>query len=519
MRLSPHQVPARTGVAAGVLLMTIATYLTYGVGIVTNAVIARGLTPGDFGRYAYCLYISAILVVISNNGLTTSGIRFVAESLGANSLGSAQRTHGYLRRLSDYSQCAVLAAFVIIALLVRPLDWRTNLGLFIGVILVSSLAKARYLFDTSIAKGYSLFRIEAYSTVSIGLFTVLIAVVLFRLHADLPAYLLLFAVSSIGYWLAAALQLRRAGVTAVPGRPDAQILTRLMPHLRWTTVLTAVGIFGNKSIEVFLLNATHNAADVGFFVIGASLTRGGIDLLTSGLMTVLMPAMSNAFGRGGQSEVNRIFTGSTRYLAFAGLLAAGAGYFLALPTVELLYGPAYLRAVTAFQVMVVVAGLTLGESALGAMLSTTDRQRSRALLVSVQIGLTVLLALILIPLYGLAGALLSHAISRVLGITIVFWWVGRVYSIRPPIQTLCRLLLATIPAAAAGALCVWLEPGPMGYLAAAFIYVVLLVPATLLARCWTSDDLHHAGRLLQSLNNRVPLLCRWTAGLAARLGA
>jgi O-antigen/teichoic acid export membrane protein len=519
MRPHSSKIPARTGLAAGVLLMTIATYLTYGVGVVTNAIIARGLAPADFGRYAFAVYISGVLVVISNNGLTTSGIRFIAESIGAGSLQAAQRTHGYLRRLSDYSQTAVLAVFLIGALIIRPLDWRAAPAVFIGVILVSSLAKARYLFDTSIAKGYSLFRIEAYSTVSIGLLTTLAAAALYLMHVPLAGYLALFACSSLGYWIAAAWQLRRAGVARMSGRPDATLLSNLLPHLRWTTLLTAVGVFGNKSVEVFVLNATRGAADVGFFAIGAALTRGGIDLLTSGLTTVLMPAMADAFGRGGQQQVNRIFMDSFRYLAFAGLLAAGVGFFLALPTVELLYGRAYLRAVTAFQVMVIVAGLTLGESALGAMLSTTDRQRSRAVLVAVQIALTVLLALILIPLYGFVGALLAHAASRLLGTTIVFGWVSRVYGITPPVPALLRLLAATSPAAAAGAGCVWLIGGPGGYVAAAIVYAGLLLPATLFARCWTPGDLDFAARAIDRLGARAAFLQRWTAGLAARFGA
>lgn len=519
MRSPPPQSPARTGLATGVLLMTIATYLTYGVGVVTNAIIARGLAPADFGRYVFAVYISGVLVVISNNGLTTSGIRFIAESLGADSLHAAQRTHGYLKRLSNYSQFAVLAVFLISALVIRPIDWRSSPAVFIGVILVSSLAKAHYLFDTSIAKGYSLFRIEAYSTVSIGLLTVLGATMLYLAHAHLGGYLVLFALSSLGYWIAAALQLRRSGVATMPGRPEAALLSRLLPHLRWTTLLIAVGVFGNKSVEVFVLNATRGAADVGFFAIGAALTRGGIDLMTSGLMTVLMPAMSNAFGRGGQPQVNRLFTDSFRYLAFAGLVAAGTGFFLAPPTVELLYGAAYLRAITAFQVMVIVAGLTLGESALGALLSTTDRQRSRAVLVAVQIAVTVLLAVVLIPIYGFIGALWAHAVSRLVGNTIVFWWVSRVYAITPPVRWLLRLLAATLPAAAAGAGCVWLDGGAGGYVAAAIVYLGLLLPSTLFARCWSPSDLDLAGRLLDRLGAKAAFLRRWTAGLAARFGA
>jgi O-antigen/teichoic acid export membrane protein len=519
MRSLPQEAPARTGLAAGVLLVTIATYLTYGVGIISNAIIARGLAPADFGRYVYVVWISGLLVVISNNGLTTSGIRFVAELLGAGSVEAAQRTHGYLKRLSHYCECAVLIGFAVVALIIRPMDWRQALPLFVGVILVSAFAKSRYLFDTSIAKGYSQFKIEAYSTVGVGLMTMLLVVVLYLAHARLAAYLLLFGLSSVLYWLAAAVQLRRVGVAPAPGRPDAGVLARLRPHLQWTTLLTAVGVFGNKSVELFILNATHGASDVGFFAIGAALTRGGIDLLTSGLMTVLMPVMSNAFGRGGEAQVNRIFMDSFRYLAFAGLIAAGAGFYLAAPTITLLYGAAYLRAITAFQVMVLVAGLTLGESALGALLSTTDRQRSRAVLVAVQVAVTVLFAAVLVPIYGFIGAILAHAVSRLLGFALVFGWVSHMYSVKSPIRQLLRLLLAAGLAAAAAWGCLTLIHGLIGYALAAVVYVLLLIPLSLIARCWTPTDLALIARLLDRYAPRASRLRRWTASFGARFGA
>jgi O-antigen/teichoic acid export membrane protein len=517
MRPTPTQAPKRTGIGTGALLMTFATYLTYGVGIITNAVIARGLSPSDFGRYAYVIYISGVLVIISNNGLTTSGIRFVSEMLGGESLSGAQRIHGYLRRLSDLSQLLVLAVFVAIVLLVRPIDWQTQFALFVGVVVISAAAKARYLFDTSIAKGYGLFKVEAYSTVTIGSLTTLGAVLLYALHAPLSGYLLLFAASSLGFLLAAMLQLRRAGVATTAGRPEPEVLARLLPHLRWTMLLTGVAIFGNKSIEVFLLNATHGATDVGFFAIGAALTRGGIDLLTSGMATVLMPAMSNAFGRGGQPQVNKIYLDAVRYLVFIGLLAAGAGYFLALPTVQLLYGPSYQRAAVAFQVMVVVSGLTLGEGALGALLSTTDRQRSRALLVAVQIGVTVVLALLLVPAYGFPGALLSHALSRLLGVGTAFVWVNRMHGIMPPSRQLLRLLCAALPATAlsAGA-AVLIGHGAAGQLIAAAVYVAVLIPMSIYTHSWTRADLALAERLLERLGPRASKLRRWTGGLALR---
>ena len=85
-------------VLRSVLLTTGSTYVTYAAGLVTSMLIARGLGPADYGRYAYLVWLSGLLVLVMNHGLTTSAIRFVSESLGRKSLVDAQDVHRRLQR-------------------------------------------------------------------------------------------------------------------------------------------------------------------------------------------------------------------------------------------------------------------------------------------------------------------------------------------------------------------------------------------------------------------------------------
>jgi O-antigen/teichoic acid export membrane protein len=509
----PDKAPVPTGLASGVLIVTVGTYLTYAFGLLSNAIVAHGLAPADFGRYAYVVWLCGWLVLATNNGLTTSGIRFVAESLGGGSLHNAQRTHGYLRRLSRYSELVVLAAFTAVAWVIRPAEWQQSMPLFVGVVLISALAKSRYLFDISIAKGYGQFKVEAYSTVSVGMLTLLAWGILYVVRAPLTVYLLVFGASSVAYLLSASWQLRRTGVRAASGGLPPEVLMRLRRHLQWTMLLAGVGVFANKSVEVFFLNLASGPADVGFFTIGAALTRGGIDLLTSGLMTILMPVMSNAFGYGGEEHVNRIFVDSQRVFGFAGLLAAGVGFFLAAPTVELLYGPAYLRAIPAFQVMVLVSGVTLGEGAFGALLSTTDRQRGRAVLVVLQVAITIVFAAVLIPRYGFIGALIAHAVSRLLNFTGAYCWVNFLCNAKPPLRQWLRLALSAAVAALISLSCKWVVHGLVGDVLAAAVYGSLLVLLSLPVRYWTPRDFAALARSLQRYAPRANRLHRWVVNL------
>ncbi len=108
-------------------------------------------------------------------------------------------------------------------------------------------------------------------------------------------------------------------------------------------VLAFVAALSNKSVETLLLNRFAGAEAVGFFTIGASLTRGGVELLSSGLTTILMPTMAHAFGAGGIERVNRIASNAMRYYQFVGLLLAGVGVFWAEPVIAVMYGARYAR--------------------------------------------------------------------------------------------------------------------------------------------------------------------------------
>ena len=75
--------------------------------------------------------------------------------------------------------------------------------------------------------------------------------------------------------------------------------------------------------------ASVGPAEVGFFAIGAALTRGGVELLASGVNSVLMPLMAHGYGQGGTTRVHAILSDSLRLYGFAGLLLAGVGFMWA----------------------------------------------------------------------------------------------------------------------------------------------------------------------------------------------
>jgi O-antigen/teichoic acid export membrane protein len=503
----------RLATAKAALLMTGSTYVSFFFGLIVSAVIARAIGPQDFGRYAYIVWISGVLVQIGNNGLNTTGIRFVSESLGRDSKRTARAVHGWLLRLQYLCLIGTTVGFLVTLPLTIPADWRAQVVLFAGVVLVSVVAKTFFLFDVSIAKGYGQYTVEAFSNMSVSAVNMLCVLLLWALHAPLSAYLMLFATASVAYAVIVWRMLRTRRIKPSGRGLDDTLAPRLKNHLLWTVLLTVAAAFGNKSSETYLLSTYVGPAEVGFFTIAAGLTRGGVELLSAGLNTVLMPLMGHGFGAGGKERVNAILADAVRFFGFAGLLLAGVGFMWADVLVTLMYGAQYQPATFVFQVMAVVAGITLSQGAFGALLSTTDNQRIRAFVAVLSVGLSVLAAVLLVPPYGLKGAVAAHAASSAVIFVLIGVGIVKVFSVSLPWREIGRLFAAAAAAAAAAAGCLWFGGGLLLEFVGGLLYAAVFIAASFVFKAWRADDVAQlmplADRYPRLLGRAVPALANW----------
>jgi O-antigen/teichoic acid export membrane protein len=511
----------RVAALRGALMMTGSTYAVYALGLVVSALIARDLGPDSFGHYAYLVWLSGMLGIIANNGLTTSGIRFVSESLGRQDRDAAARVQGWLWRRQLLCLFAVAALYAASLPFIERSGWQQEqLLLFTALAILSMSGKSLFIFYISMAKGHGRFDIEAGITVALGLLNALAVVVLAWRGASLLAYLLVFTVTSLVFGLLGFIAARRAGVRGIAAEPAPELLARLRPHLYWTIALVIAAALGNKSVETYLLNLFTGAAAVGYFAIAAALTRGGVDLLSSGLSSVLMPMMAHAYGAQGLQQVNLVLGNAVRIFLFFGLLLAGSAALAADLAVQILYGSAYAPVAEVFRWMVIVGGLSLSEGAFGALLSTTDHQRLRALIAASSILITIGLALWWIPLYGLMGALAAHAASRMLLMLVLVTGSRIALGLRLPWRQLSRLALAALLAAAPALAIALYTDDPWLRFGAGVLYALLFLALTLLVRAWRSEDadtLHEALARLPRLQSRLgPGLQRWSQRMRER---
>jgi len=499
----------RLSMLQAAIFVTASTYVSYGISIVVSAIVARALGPADYGQYAYLVWLTGLLVMLANHGLTTSGIRFVSESLGRKRSDQAGHVWSWLHRQQRLSIGVVLALFAGWMLWASHLTWHMNTALVIGVVLVCVYTKSSYLFDVSMAKGYGNFRIEPLATTLTSVLSGMAAVLLAWQHAGVSAFIYLFTATSLVSYSLAGRLLKRAHIEAEPGAIEPALLAELRRHLLWTALLIISASLSTRAIETYLLASRYGPEQVAYYTIAGGLMRGSADLLTIGLSAVLLPAMSRAYGAGGIELVRPMFADSLRYLTFMGLLLAGSGALWADPVLRIMYGSKYLPAIPVLQAMLVCMGVSMSDGLTGTLLTSTGQQRIRAWILFGNLAVAAALAIVLVPRYGLIGATLSYVTSKLLNSSVVGAIALRSTGSRLPVARLLRLLAAALIAGATALAMLALLRDTLGWIIAGLVYAAVLLPASILLRSWTLQDVD----LALQLAGKIPYLGYWARPL------
>lgn len=493
--------------------MTLSTQLSFLTGFVSSVFITRGLPPQEYGVYAYLLWMVGLAVSLATGALNITVIRFVAEAVGAGQVRQARALHAWLRRLL-WLGLAVLGLVLGATLLqpeVYPREVGSRIHLYLGFTLVCAALKSVYMFEVSASKGHAVFQTEALSTSAIGLASMLLSGALFLTHQGLDAYLLLFLAASLAHPLLALwlmhrqdLQPRAADATPLP----ADLQARVRRALGWNMAFALVGLLSTRSVDTYLLGQQSLTACVGYYSIASTLSRSGLDLLTSGFSSMLLPFMSRAGAEGGRDQVQRIFAGSVRFYQFVGIGVAACASLVAEPLVTLLYGQAYRDVVPALRVMALVGGLLLPHAAYSAAFIATDHLRARLGFIGLSSAISVASAFAFVPWLGYEGALISVFVGNVSTYLIVVGIAHVALRIRFPLQHVLRQW-------AAACLPFWivavaLPAGSPLWLAAlaCLAFGVMFLLASLHLGAWDADDLAMLGRHSPRLHKLLGLARR-----------
>ncbi len=509
----------RMSVLRNVAMLSLSSYAELAFGLILGVVIARSLGSAEFGNYAFAVWLCGTLITLSNNAMTMSSIKFIAEARGAGRDDVAAAITARLFRWQIISSTCVTLVFSVVLWVHTPPEWEQSVALMLPLTLLGTWARAGYMMMAAIGKGNERFEVESVSLVLSALANVVLVSILALLGGSLVSFFAVYAVCGLLQNLTARILLRRFGLKPNRATLGTELMLRIKRHMWQTGVLVVVALLGERTIEVLLLKAYTSSEAVGFFAIAGALTKGTTYLLAGALSSVLLPAMSRAFGVGGASSVTGMLREAVRFYWFIGVAIAGLGLTVAPGAVRLFYGAQYEQAIPAVMVNLMVAGFVLILAAFNAFQTSSDHQGDRIRVAAYTLLVNAVLGALLVPKFGLNGALCSFAITRFACVFISWRLASRAEPIRMPWSAMARVLAAAVIADLCAQGVAWLLPGRWSFvLTGAVFFAVFAVQSVWLA-AWTQGDFDTVGALLERLGARGRRCAAWLAKVSPGFAA
>lgn len=479
--------------------VAMAGYVEAAVGLLAGVLIARTLGPTDYGHYAFGIWLCGALVMAGNNGLPSSSIKFIAETRGTGRDELTAALVSRFTRLQFVSSVLVLAVFAV-AMALRPVsDWRDALPLMLGIAVVAIWSRSSFWMWGAVGKGYELFAPENLALAVNAVLNLILVSALAWKGATIAEFFALYAGLGMASNLLVRWLLRRSDIRAVPGSIPNALDQRMRRHMLLTGVLMLLTVATNRGVEMTLLKMYASPEAVGYFAIAGALTKGAIDLLAGGMAAVLLPAMARRFGEGGRTALGGMLIESTRVYWLVGLAIAGLGLIVSDGLVHLLYGRRYEGAIPALMWNLVFTGLMVVNGAAAAVLTASDRQIDRIRIVFMGLIVNVIAGGLLIPRFGLPGAIASLAVAQMFDTALNWFYAFRRVEVSLPVAPMARQLLAGLVAAGLGYLATQALQHKLAFVVGAMVFLATYIPLCVVLRTLRKSEFeviaHIVGRI------------------------
>jgi len=474
-------------------LANASSYLEYFFGLLVSMLIARSLGPEEYGTYVFLIWLITIAVAFTNEGLSLSITKHVAERTKSADIPSANKIITFFER-NHLSRIAIATLPLMVAAF-----WSSQASHGYTFAAATAIAlsvcffmRARYMLRISAFKGLENFWGVALASFIVTPINLISAITLFLLQAPLWTYLLQYVIVSLSFYLCTAFFLfRRVGYHTQPNylAGNTNYFERVTTYNRYITPSAILTYLMASQTEIFFLRLFGGTEMVAFFSIGFVLATAIAALVPGIINTILLPMISKSMSRG-LDVVRGIVEDTLRYQLYLNFLVIGPTLLYAEELVVFLFTQEYLTAGRSFFWMVLIFCGANFVSAFNSYLLAADEHKL-ILKVSIYGAIFGLICdLILIYFYGLNGAIIA------LGLTMAWYVVTRIVPANRKLKARLRwshLLIVIVACAVCTLVAHQVSSGFEGIVAATIGSTLYVIAFTLIY--YLSPVLPNSGRL------------------------
>lgn len=452
----------RSRAARGAAWSGVSTIVLRMGGVVVGIVLARILTPEQFGVYAVALTVQAILMTVADLGLTADLIRSreperIASTVGALGLATGAVTmlvtagfSGGLATLLGSPEAGPAIAVLALTLLLSG-----------GTIVPNAMLQRRFQQRELFYVGLTDFVISTVVTL------VLVALCFGVMGLAIGRVVAQCVSSALQFVLAKVVPRYRIDPTVVKGVLAFGVPIAAANLLSWTLL----------NVDNIILARVAGATALGFYVLAFTISSWPMNALSQVVRSISLPYFSRTQGGSGAFA-------TVTAIAWAAALPAGTVLAaLSVPLIEVLYGDRWLPGAPVLAVLGLYGSLRVAFDIAAAYLYSQGRSKP---VLWIQIAWLVALVVAMVIAtqgYGIVGAAWAHVIVAIVVTLPAYLIALRLAGVR--IGELARAVwlptVATIPAVLAAAAAEAFIGIPVlailvGGLAAVLVYAALMWP-------------------------------------------
>ena len=416
------------------------------LGLASSIVIVRGLGKDDYGVLSLLRVVLIFVAIVSAAGMGQSLLKFLP-------LLKVQGDREGARRLVIWVILVQTAAWAALLLLSYFFGgWFESLFSFEGVGKILWIAVALELFEVAFKLVNQV--LTAYYDVKLLSLANVVG------HAVMVAFLVGFFASGqglIGVFAATAIG-NLAGTLMVAGRFARHLKTdgtktntatvgwpRLFKFSFPFALIGILNIIVWRQSETILLAHFRSAAETGFFDLAYRLPQTVLEFIPLTVWPIIMAGMSEAYAKD-QTKLNKAIDRYYRMLFLLSAPVCVIGMTLGGRVIPILYGEAMTPAAIPTQLFFVIFPLSFLGTPLSMALYVIEKSHANLLVYTVLAIINVGLDLVLIPRFGIIGAMIPVGLAIAASPLLYRYVLARYVSgTRIPFAFIGRCFLASSP--------------------------------------------------------------------------
>lgn len=393
------------------------------IGILTNALLARLLTPAELGAYFLAYSVIGMCTALGALGLTGAVVRFVAESIG---LDQYERARGAVRLSLRFGLLGALAVSLVYLLfgskLVAELFDSPALAAVAGVtagwivvavmqgILIEAFRGLHDIRLTVLLGGLT----SGNGLLTGGLLTLLLLLVfLFNGGASLNTVMLLAVASGATSALLAGLLLRRRIASFPTDDSGGKFRAAQMMRVAWPLMVTSLAMGAVVYADLWIAGAYLPQERVAVY--GAAARLMLFVYMPAQIVGLVVPPMiAEMYAQGRRRELEKLlrtaatFAGIPSFLVLVAFVVAGG------PILSLVFGEYYREGALVLAVLSVGRLIQVWSGACEQTLMMTGHQVTMMSLTLLGGALIVVGAVLSVQPYGILGVAAAAAVGLAL---------------------------------------------------------------------------------------------------------